>query len=262
MQLTIVISYYKALDNLILILKALNAQSNLDFEVIVSEDDNNPQTKDFVIKHAPNYLFPLIHLYQSKDDGFRKNEMLNRCIGSSKTQRLVFIDGDCIPHGQFASQYIKNIKEGYFFSGRALMLGSHISKSIVLSQDLNLLRPLSLIFSGSRPIKDAIYSPFIPLSIVARGIVGRNWGIMKSELIKINGFDQDYLKAGIGEDTDVEWRLIANGLKCANMKNKAIVYHISHKRNYTDNDVNHNIELLKMKQSLGYVICKNGIIKL
>ena len=38
MRLTVIISYYKALDNLRLILKALSQQSCHDFEVIVSED--------------------------------------------------------------------------------------------------------------------------------------------------------------------------------------------------------------------------------
>ena len=41
MKITIIISYYKALTNLKLILKALNNQSNNNFEVIISEDDQN-----------------------------------------------------------------------------------------------------------------------------------------------------------------------------------------------------------------------------
>ena len=46
-SISIVISYYKALGDLKLILKALNQQSKSDFEVIISEDDTTQNTKKF-----------------------------------------------------------------------------------------------------------------------------------------------------------------------------------------------------------------------
>jgi len=36
-------------------------------------------------------------------------------------------------------------------------------------------------------------------------------GISKSDLIAINGFDEDYIAPGGGEDSDIEWRLQALG---------------------------------------------------
>ena len=77
MRLTVIISYYKALDNLRLILKALSLQSCHDFEVIVSEDDFNEETIRYFRDHSSLYFFTIRHVHQSADLGFRKNEMLN-----------------------------------------------------------------------------------------------------------------------------------------------------------------------------------------
>ena len=56
MKLTIIISYYKNLNNLKLILKALNNQSVNNFEAIISEDDNNDETIDFVKNNQSNSI--------------------------------------------------------------------------------------------------------------------------------------------------------------------------------------------------------------
>ena len=108
MEVTIIISYYKALDNLKLILKSFNNQSNNNFEIILSEDDYNEETISFLSKNKSLYKFSINHIYQKEDIGFRKNMMLNRSIVEAKTELLVFIDGDCIPHKHFVKEYIKN----------------------------------------------------------------------------------------------------------------------------------------------------------
>ena len=131
MELTIIISYYKAIDNLKLILKALNNQSNRNFEVILSEDDYNENTIEFILQNNHLFFFPITHLYQKEDNGFRKNEMLNRSIVQSKTNKLTFIDGDCIPHKHFVRENLKSMKEGYIYIGRAVLLGKKLTEQII-----------------------------------------------------------------------------------------------------------------------------------
>ncbi len=258
-ELTIIISYYKAIDNLKLILKALNAQSVCGFEVIISEDDNNNATEKFVADNRDSFNFPLIHLKQDTDNGFRKNSMLNKSITMSNSDKLVFIDGDCIPHKNFAKEYIRNIDDDHFFIGRSLMLSEKASIILLKDESLKLLNLAKLTLLGSTNLKDGIYFPYFPLIFKLRGIIGRNWGVAKKNLIAINGFDEDYILAGVGEDTDVEWRLKGLGLKRKSIKNKAIVYHIYHPRNYSESDVQKNKRLLDQKQLDGNIRCLNGI---
>ncbi|OFY66549.1 MAG: hypothetical protein A3H98_00215 [Bacteroidetes bacterium RIFCSPLOWO2_02_FULL_36_8] len=261
MELSVIISYYKALDKLRLILRALARQSNKNFEVILSEDDYNEETFEFLSKNRMLFNFPITHIYQKEDKGFRKNEMLNKSIIHSKTNKMVFIDGDCLPHKHFVNNYLKNIQEGYIYEGRAVLLGKNISEWIIQKQSLKKLNFFSLLFSDSKMIKDGIYSPLFSLSIKkdGRGLVGRNWGIGKKSLMDVNGFDMDYIFAGVGEDVDIEWRLKENGIKTKSMKNKSIVYHLYHPKSYSEEMVRYNFELLHKKQKEHNIRCLRGI---
>jgi cellulose synthase/poly-beta-1,6-N-acetylglucosamine synthase-like glycosyltransferase len=259
MDLTIIIAYYKAIDNLKLILKALNHQSNANFEVILSEDDFNQETISFLSDNKDLYNFPINHLYQQGDIGFRKNMMLNRSILQAKSDTVVFIDGDCIPHKHFVKEYIKNSNYNSILSGRRVMMSKKISSDLLNNSTLQKLNFLSFIFSASKKIKESIYFPYFQLSTKTRGLLGCNWGVKKQHLLDVNGFDEDYIRAGVGEDNDIEWRLEANGLKKKSMKNKAIVYHMYHPKGYSEEGVLKNFKLLETKKEVNHIRCLNGI---
>lgn len=263
MKLTLIISYYKAPYNLKLILGALNEQSCMDFSVIISEDDANTETINFIKDHRHLYNFSIAHLYQKEDDGFRKNMMLNRSVKSSPTDKIVFIDGDCIPHKHFVKEYIMHLKPGFIFFGRRVFLGKELTKKIKQHNKLVKINFIHLLFSDSRKIKESLYNPWFSMTDPNRnkGLVGCNWGIMKQELIAVNGFDEDYILPGTGEDTDIEWRLRANGLKMKSMKNKAILYHLHHETTRSEeiNRVNH--QMLAEKKKAHKVFCINGLEK-
>jgi len=261
-KLTVIISYYKALDKKKIILKALNNQSVQDFEVIISKDDNNELTTDFYNQNQSNYNFSLLHIHQKEDNGFQKNKVLNRSILAANSDLLAFIDGDCVPHRHFVKAYVDNMKTGFYYPGRAVFLSAETSEKLVKNQDLKQLEFANLLFAKTEKLRDGIYSPKLRLSYKFRGIVGRNWGIPKQHLLDINGFDEDYILAGVGEDIDIEWRLRANGLDKKSVKNKAIVYHIFHPKNYSEADVQKNLVVFEAKKKLGNIRCLNGIERL
>jgi len=262
MKITIIISYYKALDNLKIILDALNKQSDMNFELILSEDDSNEETINYLKNNSSCFNFKIQHLFQKEDNGFRKNYMLNRAISLCKTDYMVFIDGDCVPHHHFVKEYKKNLRRDYFFIGRAVMLDEKLSNSIRKKQSLHKFNFLSIFFSNSKHKKDGIYFPFFNLHLSTKGLVGRNWGIYRQHLIDVNGFDNDYVKAGVGEDVDIEWRLLANGIKRKSIKNRAIVFHLYHKKAYSELNVAKNYKLLADKKQMNNIKCINGINKL
>lgn len=261
MKLTVVVSYYKALNNLKVILNALNHQSEKDFEVILSEDDFNTQTFDFLNQNTAKFNFHIQHIHQEVDNGFRKNQMLNEAIRRSKCEYIAFIDGDCIPHKHFVKQYVKQMKPGFFYAGRSVMLGQKIAELTVRNNSLKYLKFFRLLFTDTTFLKEGIYSPFLPLKLKSKGLLGRNWGVKKAHLIAINGFDEDYTKAGVGEDVDIEWRLMASSIERKSIKNKAIVYHIYHARTYGEDGVQANYALMRQKQAENQLFCINGLVK-
>lgn len=263
MKISIIISYYKNLTNLKLILKALQEQSSKNFEVIVSEDDNNNETIAFLKESKSHYNYSILHVNQKIDLGFRKNMMLNKSIKISNSDFLVFIDGDCIPHKHFVKGYVEAKEEGVMVKGRRVMLSEKITTTLLNNFNLKILNTLNILFSKSTKKKETIYNPYFSLisTMKNKGLLGCNWGISKKTLYKVNGFDEDYVRAAVGEDTDIEWRLKGIGVTSKSVKNKAIVYHLYHKKTYSKEDVNFNNKVLKNKKTIGAYYCENGLIK-
>ena len=156
MEISVIISYYKALDNLKLILEGLQHQSDMRFEAIISEDDSNSETVDFFENQGADYNFPIVHVCQEEDLGFRKTMMLNKSIRASSTKFLVFIDGDCIPARHFVREYIRNAADGYILWGRRVMLGEKFSQRIKERKSIKGINLLSLLLSDSTKVKEAI----------------------------------------------------------------------------------------------------------
>ncbi len=260
MKVSLIISYYKNERNLELIFMSLGMQSESDFEVIIAEDDNDQHTPVFIETLQEKYSFPITLISQKVDDGFRKNEMLNRAIIAAKAQKICFIDGDCIPHRHFIRTYDRMISDKLICFGKRVNLGEKITQQIYDAKNLNLLSIINLVRSDSGKIKEGFYLPF-SLKFKNTGLLGCNWGILKSHLIEVNGFDEDYTAAGVGEDVDIEWRLREKGLKLKSTKNRAIVYHLYHPRGYSEASVQFNYQMLSDKKVLGEIVCVNGILK-
>ena len=257
-MISVIISHYNNVANLALLLDALTKQSATGFEVIVSEDGEDAKTKAFLA--AQHYPFSIQHTTQ-EDKGFRKNRILNTSIQAAKGSFLVFIDGDCIPHKHFVKAYQKVQNSNKICYGRRVMLSEKLTAQLREKKQFNGLSLLDLFLGGATKIKEGIYSPLVALKFKERGLKGCNWGIKKESLLQINGFDEDYLFATVGEDDDIEWRLKGIGLREYSMKNKAIVYHIHHKRTYNFEGTQINQELMRKRVNANQFVCKNGIVK-
>jgi cellulose synthase/poly-beta-1,6-N-acetylglucosamine synthase-like glycosyltransferase len=258
MKISLIISYYKNLPALELILKALENQKYKNFEVIVAEDDNSEKTIKFL--SGLNTFYPIKHVHQDIDIGFRKNKMLNEAINISTGDLLVFIDGDCIPHRNFLLAYISSACTNTILFGRRVMLDVKLTENLYKEKNLSKLNFWMLLFSKSTCIKYSLYLPFIS-QYQEVGIWGCNWGVYREQICNVNGFDEDYVTAGIGEDKDIEWRLLSKGLKLKSIRFGALQYHLYHKKNYTDNDVSTGIKLFNDKIKLNQIACYNGLEK-
>ena len=267
MKTSVIISVYQDVAALDLILRALSIQTDTDFETIVSEDGEDPGMAAYLSGPLP--LNNVRNLTQA-DEGFRKNRALNRAIVSSSAEWIIFIDGDCVPHPRFVEAHTLERHRSKFNCGRRVELGPQISQSIrsgtlpteVLATTSHYLTNLpKLIADNTKNIEYGFVWPFLPRWIVNReiSIVGCNFSCAKKALLEINGFDESYQSAGIGEDSDIEWRLRANQLSARNIKFSAIQYHLHHQRSYTVSYENH--KLLDDRRAKGDFYCKNGIVQ-
>lgn len=260
MEISVIISFYKNIPALSLILKALSKQTIGNFEVIVSEDDQNDLTAEFIKSQKLLYSFPIHWLGQRQDNGFRKNEMLNKSLKKSKGEKIIFLDGDCIPDKRFLEAYQKHIKEGILCFGRRVMVDKKTTTHLYKHQNIEILNFLSLFFTKSKRLKYAIHLTG-RTSIRSHGLWGCNLGILKKHLLAINGFDEDYITAGVGEDVDLEWRLKANSIQFKSIRFEAIVYHLYHPENYSNQSISIGLKQLAEKIKIGRSYCLNGVEK-
>lgn len=259
MTISLILAFYKKTDALDLIFKALARQSFTGFEVVVAEDDNNPAARRFMAEARARYPFPIKHVWQDEDRGFRKNVMLNRSIAVAGGDYLVFIDGDCLPHRHFLRRYARQVRRGEALFGRRVMLNKRFSRKLLTEQNLDVLSFGRLLwYRGGENLRYGLYLPFLT-TYRREGIWGCNWGIHREHLVAVNGFDEDYVRAAIGEDTDIEWRLVRSGIKLKSVRFGAIVYHLHHPVHYSDEGVEFNVRLMRQKMAANHVYCLNGL---
>ncbi|MGH8706437.1 MAG: glycosyltransferase [Burkholderiales bacterium] len=259
--ISLIIAVYRRLDALELIFKGLQAQSFKDFEVIVAEDDDLPETKQFVRLQNAAGVFPVKHVFQ-EDTGFRKNRILNAAIRIAAAESVVFLDGDCIPHRHLLREYARRLQPNLALYGRRAMLSESLTAELLRKGNLGRLTFPNLLLSGCRRAEDALYLPWLPMRRrTSSGIWGCNWGVLTKHLVDVNGFDEDYVKASVGEDADIGWRLHASGVAMQSVKHKAVTYHLYHRPHYDQAIVRENLEIFLQKKSTGRFFCRNGLDK-
>lgn len=267
--LTLIIAVYNEARYLEYILTGLRLQTMKDFEVIVADDGSGPEISRLIAGLQADLPFPVHHLWH-EDAGFRKNAMLNKAIAAAATPYLVFIDGDCLPHHEFLLDHWKNRASRTVLCGRRVNLSRPMTERLtvqtVLDRSYQRFSP-ALIWDGllaqSSNLEDGvrITNPLIR-RILHRNearILGCNFSVEKSLIEEINGFNEDYRNPGIGEDTDVAFRLSLVGAHFSTLRYQAILYHLYHPVTRVGNE-NRGIfaEVERKRQSW----CPNGLTKL
>jgi hypothetical protein len=152
----------------------------------------------------------------------------------------VFIDGDCIPHHHFMQEHYRNREPGVLLAGRRANLSDKLSKKISVERIKNgyLERGfiMDLIIDGiagesNHVIKGLFFGSRLLQKVLNRsvkGVLGCNFSVHKDDLLAINGFDERYQAPAVGEDSDIEVRLLWNNVKIKMVKNMAVQYHIYH----------------------------------
>lgn len=263
---SVIVAVYKDIEALSLIIHALCNQSVKEFEIIIAEDGADPRMSEYVSTIPHPYI---VHTTQS-DEGWRKNSSLNNAIRHSNAELLLFLDGDCIPNHRFVESYLQLQAPKTVLCGRRIELGPNTSmllrNSTLMIEALErgyIWRYWNLLQDGVRHYEEGIFSMLL-YRLRHEGkdstLIGCNMGINKTDIISINGFNEEYCTPTIGEDTDVEWRLRQIGCTFRRVRNRAFVFHLDHKRTYDDSTANPSSELFARVVANNEVICFKGLV--
>jgi cellulose synthase/poly-beta-1,6-N-acetylglucosamine synthase-like glycosyltransferase len=240
-----------------------------DFEVIVADDGSGPEIRAVVERARRADDLAVTHLWQ-EDAGFRKNAILNKAIEASQTEYLTFIDGDCLPHRHFLADHASRRAENSVLCGRRVNLGPQMTERLTtgtVAKGAHEKVTLALLIDGARSrstnLEDAIRigSDAIRTRVPRNRarILGCNFSVHKALLEKINGFDEDYQAPGLGEDTDIAFRLELLGAQFVSLRYLAVLYHLYHPQTIIG-DVNRRLFENVVQQRRA--VCPNGLRKL
>jgi glycosyltransferase involved in cell wall biosynthesis len=256
---SLVISFYNKIDYLRRILASLERQSFKDFEVIIADDGSGDDVVAEIHRIQNTSRIPIQHLWH-EDIGFRKTAILNAAIMASRSEYLIFIDGDCIPHPKFIEEHYANREPSTVLAGRRANLSKKLAD---LLTEENIRKGImekgfgwkvlldGLVGKSTHAIKGAyVRSTWLRrfLNRKVTGVLGSNFSIHKKDMVAINGFDERYQAPAVGEDTDIEARLRWNNVRVKMVKNIAVQFHFDHpklKRSQVNEDIYKQVLLEK-----------------
>jgi glycosyltransferase involved in cell wall biosynthesis len=258
-HVSVIIAVYRRDDFLRLVLESLRRQAYRDFDVVVAEDDRSERIAACVRGAAASCFFPLRHVTQAHE-GFGKSRILNAAIKTAPGPALVFIDGDCVLHGNYLYEFAKRAGPDVCLYGRRASLDENTTRKLLEHGDLRMLHPLRLVRTKTRHVEQALYIPWFSTTRKLKPLWGCSFCVFRETMLAINGFDEDFGRPYFGEDSDIQRRLMLHGTKQVFLKNKVIQYHLYHER--ADKDASwEQSAALYLDKGNAPEFCANGIVK-
>jgi glycosyltransferase involved in cell wall biosynthesis len=270
MKVSVIITTYNAEDWLRKVLVGFSVQTETDFEIVIADDGSTPKTKQVIERFSSQFKNPIVHVWQ-EDDGFQKSKILNKAILKTKSDYLLFTDGDCIPRKDFVAVHLKYKQEGYFLSGGYFKLPMKISEVIsendITSQNcfrISWLRKhgLKLNFKITKLTHSTLFAHFMNwITPTKRSWNGHNSSGFKKDILTINGFNHDMKYGGL--DRELGERLFNLGMLSKQIRYSAICLHLDHARGYSSPEIwkkNNAIRAYNHKHKITQI--ENGISSL
>ena len=258
---SLIISTYNREDALDLVLKSVSALKVHPHEVIIADDGSGPKTAELIHRHQKSFPIPLIHCHQ-EDKGFRLSHIRNKATALSSGDHLIFIDGDMLVHPYFVHDHRIHTREGLFIQGSRVLL----HKETTLTSIQHGIHRFSPFSKGITNRFNAMHLPWLSTAVSTymskkqtyHGVRGCNMSFMKSDLIKVNGFNEAFIGWG-REDSECVIRLLQAGIQRFNLRLGGIAYHLWHKENINNELLHKNNEELRLAIEEYRMWCAEGL---
>jgi glycosyltransferase involved in cell wall biosynthesis len=204
-------------------------QSSLPDEVVICDDGSNEETKDLIVRFQKIFPVPLIHVWQP-DEGFQLAKIRNKGICRSTMEYIIQIDGDLILHQNFVEDHKKFARPNSFTTGSRVLLSLQTTNRVFneKSVEFSVMNEKNILNS----IRIPWLSNFLSSRYKQKGkdkfyVKGCNMAFWKSDLLKVNGYNEDFVGWG-REDSEIAIRLINAGVQKRFLKFGGICYHLWH----------------------------------
>lgn len=230
-KVALLLTTYNWPEALSLVLDSVSRQSRLPDEVVIADDGSLPDTTSIIKKFEVVFPNKVNHVWQ-EDLGFRKTIILNKALLTINSDYIVQIDGDCILHRHFIKDHLRFSEKNTYLFGSRVNLNEHRTEDVIQQQKFKSVTAFSRgINRRTRaihlPLLSELYKSKNKLSSKVRGC---NFSYWRSDVLKINGYDESYIGWG-RSDSDFAARLLHSGVLAKRIRYAGIVYHLWHKVN-------------------------------
>ncbi len=226
---SVLIATYNRPGPLRLILRSLNIQTVKEFEVLICDDGSGAETFEMV-KSLCNDLNYAIRYVWHEDKGFRKSRILNKGIAASRTDYLLFLDDDCIPHSRYIEGHLQRRRPNTLVFGKFVkvkpaqikVLTDEVVQRKGLEEKpfLTCRKKIDLALNRLR-----FYKQLLQKKPLRPKLYGANFAVDKPSLYKVNGFNEEFEGWGY-EDNELRLRLVNSGVKMKEAITGAVVFHL------------------------------------
>jgi glycosyltransferase involved in cell wall biosynthesis len=233
--ISLIVTTYNREDALDAALRALAAQSDRQFEIIVADDGSGRETGAVIDSWRARLAIPLKHV-RHEHRGFRGGEIRNRGIAASAGALCIFLDGDCLARPDFVAAHRRLYEPGWFVTGNRILLSRELTDAALAQRVAietwtfaKLLR--ERLTGGINRLAPAIDLPLGPLRKLHReswrGAQTCNLAVARSDLDRVDGFDNAFVGWGL-EDSDLVIRLLHAGVRRKDGRFATGVLHLWH----------------------------------
>jgi glycosyltransferase involved in cell wall biosynthesis len=227
LRITLIITTYNWPVALDLALKSVARQSVRPDEVIVADDGSESATAQVVNRWQERMSESLVHLWQP-DEGFRLARSRNRAIAAARGDYVIIVDGDMVLHRHFIADHARAARHGSFIQGVRLLTGPSTAARMLSEgrMDLGFFAPD--IKRRRHTVRSLLLSRMVFWKRCGqRAIRGCNQAYWKSDLVRVNGFNEAFVGWG-REDNEIAERLYNAGIRRRNLKFHALAIHLHH----------------------------------
>ncbi len=267
-SISVIISTRNSPEWLEKVLWGYENQNYKNFQLIIAEDGEGTATKALIDNYRKTSGMNIEHLWHPQN-GCQKSHMLNRAVMQADGDYLIFTEDNCIPRFDFVKIHKNKARPNHFLSGGHSKLPMCCSLQIGQDEILsNEAFDIMWLQSHGYPtyakklrlIARWPFNALLNLIPTENRWNGHNASGWKTDIIKVNGFDERIQNGG--EDLEMGDRLKNSGVKVTRIRYSAVCVHLSHAFGFDDNIVNEATRLIQNETKSAFnTYTDHGIIK-
>jgi glycosyltransferase involved in cell wall biosynthesis len=246
-------------------LASIAGQRGVDgrFELVVTDDGSIDETEELVERFSRTAPFSVkftTHAHSAFHPGRSRNEGAR----AATAPYLLYIDGDCVLPPDHVAVHLHGRRQSKFVLGESYRIEQEMSQSLT---EEGATRGDFLRWNVpdeqrrlARLHRSHLYNSLIRHRAKPR-LISNNFGIWRSDLGRVNGFDENYRGWG-QEDDDLGRRLRRAGVRPRSVLGRTRLYHLWHPRDPSVTNDWHDGPNVRYFFRRGWLSrCRNGLVK-